>query len=63
MVARKRREYSAAERRELWERWRHGESYADIARALDRAPATIYCTIRQQGGVAARGRGRRSVVV
>ena len=58
MVARKRREYSVAERRELWERWRRGESYADIARALDRVPATIYCTIRRQGGVAPRERRR-----
>jgi IS30 family transposase len=51
-MARKRREYSAAERRELWERWRRGESFADIGRALDRVPATIYCTIRQRGGIA-----------
>jgi len=58
VVARKRREYSVAERRELWERWRRGESYADIARALDRVPATIYCTIRRQGGVAPRERRR-----
>jgi IS30 family transposase len=51
-MARKRREYSAAERRELWERWKRGESFADIGRALDRVPATIYCTIRQRGGIA-----------
>jgi Helix-turn-helix domain len=57
-VAKKRREYSVAERRELWERWERGESYADIARALDRVSATIYCTIRQQGGVAPRERRR-----
>ena len=57
-VARKRREYSMVERRELWDRWRRGESYADIARALDRVPATIYCTIRRQGGVAPRERRR-----
>jgi IS30 family transposase len=58
VVARKRREYSVAERRELWERWRRGESYVDIARALDRVPATIYCTIRREGGVAPRERRR-----
>ncbi len=57
-MAKKRREYAVAERRELWERWKRGESYADIARALDRVPATIYCTIRQQGGVAPRERRR-----
>jgi len=57
-MARKRREYSAAERRELWERWRRGESFGDIALALDRVPATIYCTIRRQGGIAPRERRR-----
>jgi IS30 family transposase len=57
-MARKRREYSAAERRELWQRWKRGESFGDIARALDRVPATIYCTIRRQGGIAPPERRR-----
>ena len=57
-MARKRREYSAAERKELWDRWKRGESISDIARALDRAPGTIHCTIRQHGGVAPPERGR-----
>jgi IS30 family transposase len=51
-LARRRREYSARERRELWERWKRGESVSEIGRALDRAPATISCTIRLRGGVA-----------
>ncbi len=50
-MARRRREYSAQERRELWERWKRGESISEIGRALDRAPGTIHCTIRQHGGV------------
>ncbi len=57
-MARKRREYSARERRELWERWKRGESISDIGRALDRAPGTIHCTIRQSGGVAPAERRR-----
>src|SRR5229473_2087056 len=57
-MQRKRREYSAAERRELWDRWKGGESISDIARALDRAPGTIHCTIRQHGGVVPRERRR-----
>ena len=57
-MARKRREYSAGERRELWERWRRGESVSEIGRALDRAPGTIHCTIRQHGGVAPPERRR-----
>ncbi|MGI8478542.1 MAG: IS30 family transposase [Gaiellaceae bacterium] len=57
-MARKRREYSARERRELWERWKRGESISDIGRALDRAPGTTHCTIRQSGGVAPAERRR-----
>jgi len=57
-MRRKRREYSQAERKELWERWKRGETISDIARALDRAPGTIHCTIREQGGVVPRERRR-----
>lgn len=57
-MARMRRKYSAEERRELWERWKRGESVSDIGRALDRAPGTIHCTIREYGGVAPRERRR-----
>ena len=58
MLARRRREYSAQERRELWERWKRGESISEIGRALDRAPGTIHCTIREHGGVPPRERHR-----
>ena len=57
-MAKKRREYSAQERRELWERWRRGESVSDIGRALARRHDTIHWTIRQHGGVAPRERKR-----
>ncbi len=64
-MQRKRREYSAAERRELWDRWKRGESISDIGRALDRAPGTIHQTIRQRGGVVPsdRRRGRLTLTV
>jgi IS30 family transposase len=64
-VARRRREYSAEERRELWARWKRGESVSDIGRALDRAPATIHHTIRHYGGVppAERRRGRLALTL
>ena len=57
--------YTAAERRQLWDRWRAGESVSDIARALDRAPGTIHCTLRERGGVAPaeRRRSRRALSV
>ncbi len=64
-MRRKRREYSAAERRELWDRWKRGESISHIGRALDRAPGTIHETIRQHGGVvpSERRRGRLTLTV
>lgn len=57
-MAGKRRQYSAQERRELWRRWKQGESVGEIARALDRSPGTIHRTIRRRGGVAPAERRR-----
>jgi IS30 family transposase len=57
-MARKRREYTAAERKELWQRWKQGEPIKDIAQTLDRAPGTIHNTIRKRGGVAPPERRR-----
>src|SRR6266516_1206794 len=50
-VASKRRRYSAQERRELWERWRRGESVSEIARALDRGPGAVDRVLRKRGGL------------
>ncbi len=58
-MRRGRREYSVAERRELWDRWKAGESTSEIARALDRAPGTIHTELVRHGGVAPRVRCRR----
>jgi transposase, IS30 family len=57
-MARTRRVYSAGERRELWRRWRRGESISGIGRALDRAPGTIFTTLRERGGIAPPERRR-----
>jgi transposase, IS30 family len=57
-MARARRVYSASERRELWERWRRGESISEIGRALDRAPGTIFTTLKEHGGIAPPERRR-----
>ena len=59
-MARSRRGYSSAERRDLWARWVRGESISEIARALGRAPGTIHCTIKERGGIAPATRRRRS---
>jgi IS30 family transposase len=58
VARRRRRAYSAGERRELWERWKAGESVGEIARALDRKPGTVSRTIRERGGVAPPERRR-----
>ena len=50
-MARRRSWYSARERRELWERWRRGESVSEIARALDRGPGTVDRVLRKRGGL------------
>jgi IS30 family transposase len=57
-VARARQNYSAGERAEMWARWKRGEAVSEIARALDRAPGTIHCTLRERGGVAPPARKR-----
>ena len=57
-MARARRVYSASERRELWDRWRRGESISEIGRALDRAPGTIFTTLKESGGITPRERRR-----
>ncbi len=59
----RRRAYSATERRELWERWRRGESVSDIARALDRVPASVYYTLCRRGGIAPPQRRRRPLAL
>jgi IS30 family transposase len=57
-MTRAKRAYSAGERRELWERWRGGESISEIGRALDRAPGTIFCTLKERGGFSPADRRR-----
>ena len=41
---------SAAERTELWQRWRQGQSLCAIGRALDRFPTTLNREVRSTGG-------------
>ncbi len=50
---------SAAGKKELWERWRAGESISDIARALQKAPGSIHGTIESTGGFSPPERRRR----
>lgn len=48
---RKQRAYSATERRELWQRWREGESQSDIARSLGRKPGSVQGVLVATGGI------------
>jgi len=57
-MTRAKRAYSAGERRELWERWRRGESISEIGRALDRAAGTVFFTLKERGGFAPAERQR-----
>lgn len=50
-MATQRRLYTQAERRELWTRWRAGESTSEIAVALGRSTGTIHGTLAERGGV------------
>ncbi len=51
---------SATGKKELWERWRAGESISDIARALQKAPGSIHGMIEATGGFPPPERRRRS---
>jgi len=49
----------AASKRELWERWRAGESISNIARALHKAPGSIHGMLEANGGFSPPERRRR----
>lgn len=50
---------SAAGKKELWQRWRGGESISDIARALDKVPGSVHGMIEVTGGISPPQRRRR----
>ncbi len=49
---------SAAEKAELWRRWKRGESLSDIGRALGRIPGAIHHVVAARGGVPPKARTR-----
>ncbi len=40
-----------ARKKELWERWKAGESISDIARALRKPPGSIHGVLKANGGI------------
>ena len=53
---------SAAQRTELWSRWKAGESLHVIGRAFDRPHTSIHCLLSHHGGIVPPVR-RRSLLV
>jgi len=49
MTQNRRRGFSASEKKELWERWRHGQSSNDIARALAKQRGSIHFVLSSSG--------------
>ncbi len=46
-----RRGLSASQKKELWERWKRGESSQDIARAFGKLRGSIYSVLSSSGGI------------
>ncbi|MFE2867132.1 IS30 family transposase [Embleya sp. NPDC059259] len=51
---------SDTQKRELWDRWKAGESISEISRALARPPGSIFTIIKSNGGYVPPVRQRRS---
>lgn len=50
---------SAEQKRELWQRWKAGQSLSEIGRALERRPWAIHDVVSANGGFVPRTRTRR----
>ncbi len=49
------------QRRELWARWKRGETSVEIGRALERSTPNVFNIIRASGGIGAAGAPREGV--
>jgi IS30 family transposase len=58
MKQRRRIYYSAAQRAEIWDRWRRGESMHDIGRLFDRGHSSVFSVLAPSGGIQPRPRKR-----
>src|SRR6516164_7795639 len=56
--------FTAQQRAELWERWKNGQSVADIARALERRNKSgVYRILAVNGGIAPEPRRRAAAAL
>ena len=60
MVYRKRINYTAAQKAEMWERWQRGETLHSIARLFDRHHTSVRGILSRTGGIRPRERRRSS---
>ena len=51
MKQRRRIYYSAAQRAEIWNRWKAGESMSSIGRRFDRASSSVFSVLSPTGGI------------
>ena len=51
---------SNAQKRQIWDRWRRGQSLSDIGRVLGKAPGSVYNFVATNGGVVPAQRKRSS---
>ena len=54
---------TAAEKSELWDRWKQGESLVDIGYALQRTGGAIHYVVKNRGGIAPTERRRRDATL
>src|SRR6202140_5336550 len=59
------RGFTAAEKTELWDRWKRGESLKAIGRAFGKPSSSIYCLVARHGGIrpAQRRRSRLALTL
>ena len=51
---------SDPQKRELWKRWKAGESISEISRALHKPPASVFTVLKTTGGFVPPARKRRA---
>ncbi len=56
MAWRRNRGLDPDQRRQLWRRWREGQTLTEIAEALGKQPGSVFGTIRACGGYSPRDR-------
>ncbi len=51
------------QRREIWRRWKEGQSLSDIGRALGKIPGSIHHVVKANGGYVPAERSRSERVL